>query len=71
MLAVLVLVVRSLAGAHVLVPVGGLVVAVPALAIAAVTVTAMAAAVTALVVYRIRADRATLAAWQASKAAAR
>jgi len=65
------LVLRWLATGHVAVTVGGATISVPALAVAAVAVIAVAAAGVALVVYRVRAERAMLAAWQARKAAAR
>jgi len=51
------------------VTVGGLTATVPALAVAAVTVLAMTVAAVWLIVYRTRAERAMLAAWQAGKAA--
>jgi hypothetical protein len=59
---------RWLVTGHVAVTVGGLTVAVPALALAAVTVAAVTAAAVWLIVYRTRAERAMLAAWQAAKA---
>lgn len=62
---------RWLAAARVPVTVSGVTFAVPALAFAALTVTAVSAAVVALVMYRLRADRAAAAAWRAGKAGAR
>jgi len=62
---------RWLATGHVALTVAGATVLVPVLAIVAVTVLAVTAAVVALIVYRTRAERAMLAAWQARKAAAR
>jgi hypothetical protein len=53
---------RWLATGHVAVPVGGLTATVPALAVAAAAV--------AVLVYRTRAERAMLAAWQVRTAAA-
>jgi hypothetical protein len=61
---------RWLAVGQVTVTVDGAPVVLPALAVAAVCLTAVAAALVALVVYRIRAERAMLAAWQARKAGA-
>ena len=66
-----VLFLRWLAVGHVALTVGGITATVPALAIVAVTVLAVTAAAVALIVYRTRAERAMLAAWQARKAAAR
>ncbi len=63
--------VRWLAVGHVAVTVAGATVIVPALAVTAVAVVAVTAGVVALVVYRTRAERVMLAAWQARKAAAR
>jgi hypothetical protein len=60
---------RWLAAGHVAVTVGGLTAVVPALAVAAVVVLTLTAAAVWLVVYRTRAERAMLAAWQAGKAA--
>lgn len=62
---------RWLATGHVALTVAGLTVAVPALLVAAVAAVAVTAGVVALLVYRTRAERAMLAAWQARKAAAR
>lgn len=62
---------RWLATGHVALTVGGLTATMPALAVAAVAVCAAAAAAVAVIVYRTRAERAMLAAWQARKAAAR
>jgi hypothetical protein len=58
-------VVRWMAAGHVGVTVAGLTLAVPALAVAAVLVLAAAAAGVALVVWRVRAERDMVAAWQA------
>jgi hypothetical protein len=60
---------RWLATGHVALTVGGLTAAVPALAVAAVIVLTLTVAAVWLVVYRTRAERAMLAAWQARKAA--
>jgi hypothetical protein len=60
---------RWLATGHVALTVGGLTAVVPALAVAAVAVLTLTAAAVWLVVYRTRAERAMLAAWQAGKAA--
>jgi ABC-type antimicrobial peptide transport system permease subunit len=60
-----------LAAGQVTVTVDGVPVAVPAVAVAALVLIAVSAAVVALVVYRIRAERAMLAAWRARKAVAR
>ncbi len=65
------LLLRWLATGHVALTVGGLTATVPALAVAAVAVIAAAAAAVAVIVYRTRAERAMLAAWQVRKAAAR
>jgi hypothetical protein len=62
---------RWLAIAHVAVTAAGFTVTVPALAVAAVAVMTVTAAAAVLMVYRVRAERAMLAAWQASKGAAR
>jgi len=62
---------RGLATAQVIVPVGGFPLAVPVLAIVVVTVVVAMAGLAALVVYRTRAERAMLAAWQARSAAVR
>jgi hypothetical protein len=62
---------RWLVTGHVAVTVGGLTATVPALAVAAAAVVAVAAAAVAVLVYRTRAERAMLAAWQARTAAAR
>ncbi|MBV9444717.1 MAG: hypothetical protein JO345_02295 [Streptosporangiaceae bacterium] len=62
-------VLRWLATGHVALTVGGLTATVPALAVAAVAVLTLTAATVWLVVYRTRAERAMLAAWQAGKAA--
>lgn len=67
----LVLFLRWLAVGQVTMTVAGAPVIVPALAVAAIAVIAAAGAVVALVVYRTRAERAMLAAWQARTAAAR
>jgi hypothetical protein len=66
-----IVVVRWLAAWHVTVAAAGLTLAVPALAIAAVVLLALAAAGTALVVYRVRAERDMVVAWQACQAAPR
>lgn len=60
-----------LASAQVLVPVGGVAVAVPALAIFAVAVVVVMAGFAALVVWRTRAEQAMVAAWQARSAPVR
>lgn len=60
---------RWLVTGHVALTVGGLTATVPALAVAAVTVAAVTAAAVWLIVYRTRAERAMLAAWQAGKVA--
>lgn len=60
---------RWLATAHVALTVGGLTAVVPALAVAAVVVLTLIAAAVWLIVYRTRAERAMLAAWQTGKAA--
>ncbi len=62
---------RWLAVGHVALTVAGATVLVPALAVAAVAMLAVAAAAAALVVYRVRAEREMLAAWQARRVAAR
>jgi hypothetical protein len=66
-----VLFLRWLAVGQVTLTVAGATAVVPALAIAAAAVLAMTAAAVALVVYRVRAERAMLAAWQARTAADR
>jgi hypothetical protein len=69
-LTAVVLAVRWLAGVHVPVAVfGGAIVTVPALALAALALIAVAAGLVALLVWRTRAEQAMLAAWQAGKAA--
>jgi uncharacterized membrane protein YccF (DUF307 family) len=60
---------RWLATGHVAVTVGGFTATVPALAVAAVAVLTVTAAAVGLIVYRTRAERAMLAAWQTGKAA--
>ena len=60
---------RWLAAGHVALTAGGLTATVPALVVAAAAVLTVTAAVAALIVYRTRAERAMLAAWQARKAA--
>ena len=62
---------RWLAVGHVTMTVAGATISVPALAVVAVTVITVTGAAAALVVYRIRAEQAMLAAWQARMAAAR
>jgi hypothetical protein len=62
---------RWLAAASVTVTVDGLPVVLPVLAVTAVPLTAISAAAVALLVYRTRAERATLAAWRARQAMAR
>ncbi len=62
---------RWLAVGHVAVTFAGATVIVPALAVAAVAALGVTAAVVALIVYRVRAERAMLAAWQARKAVPR
>jgi hypothetical protein len=61
---------RWLATGHVAVTVGGVTAIVPALAVAAAAVVTVTAALAALIVYRTRAERAMLAAWQYGKAGA-
>lgn len=58
---------RWLATGHVTVTVAWATVTIPVLAIAAAAVIAASAAVALLVAYRIRADRAALAAWRAGQ----
>jgi hypothetical protein len=60
-----------LAVGQVTVTVDGAPIVLPALAVAAACLTAVAALLAALAVYRIRAERAMLAAWQARSAAVR
>ena len=67
-LAAIVVFLRWLAVGHVTATVGGATFTVPALLIAAVIVIALSGAAVALVVYRIRADRAWRAAWRAARA---
>jgi hypothetical protein len=67
----LALVVRWLAVSRVSVTVAGAPVVVPALALAAIAIIAVAGAVVALVVYRIWAEQAMFAAWQARRVAGR
>lgn len=62
---------RWLAVGHVTVTADGVPVVLPALAVTAACLTAVAALLVALVVYRTRAERAMLAAWQARSAAVR
>ena len=62
---------RWLATGHVALTVGGLTATVPALLVAAVTAATVVTAAVALIVYRTRAERAMLAAWQTRKAATR
>ncbi len=62
---------RWLATGHVAVTAGGLTATVPALAVAAVAALTVTAAAVGLIVYRTRAERAMLAAWQTRKAATR
>lgn len=62
---------RWLTVARVTITVAGIPVSVPAFAVAAATVLTVATALVALLVYRTRAERAMVAAWQARKAAAR
>ena len=66
-----VLFLRWLAAGHVTLAVAGATVSVPALAVAAVAVIAVAAAMVGLLVYRVRAERAMLAAWQAPQVVTR
>ena len=68
-LAPVLLFLRWLATGQVALSAGGLTATVPALAVAAVTVITATAAGVGLIVYRTRAGRAMLAAWQAGKAA--
>jgi hypothetical protein len=63
------LLLRWLATGRVTLTVGGLTTTVPALAVAAVAVLTAVAAAVWLAVYRTRAERAMVAAWQAGKAA--
>jgi uncharacterized membrane protein YccF (DUF307 family) len=67
----IVLFLHWLAVGHVTVTADGIPVVLPALALAAVCLTAVAAVLVALVVYRTRAERAMLASWQARSAAVR
>lgn len=60
-----------LAVGHVTLTVAGAIVILPALLVAALAAAAVTAGVVALLVWRTRAERAMLAAWQARKAAAR
>jgi hypothetical protein len=60
-----VLAARWLVTGHVTMTVAGAPVSVPALAVAALTLITVTAALAALVVYRVRADQAALADWQA------
>ena len=60
---------RWLATGHVALTVGGLTATVPALVVAAVAILAVAATAAGLIVYRTRAERAMVAAWQTRKAA--
>jgi hypothetical protein len=60
-----------LAAGHVTVTLDGAPVVLPALLVAALMLISVSAAAVALVVLRIRAERASLAAWQARKAGAR
>ena len=62
---------RWLVTGHVALTVGGLTATVPALPVAAVTAATVVTAAVALIVYRTRAERAMLAAWQTRKAATR
>lgn len=66
-----VLLLHWLTTAHVTLTVAGFPVLVPMLAIAAAAVVTVTSALAALVVYRVRVERAMLAAWQARKVAAR
>jgi hypothetical protein len=66
-----VLFLRWLAVGHVALTIAGATVSVPALAVAAVAVLAVTAAAVALVVYRVWAERAMLAAWQARRVVVR
>ena len=65
----IVLVLRWLTAAHLTMTAAGATVSIPALVIVAVTLVAVAGIGAALLVYRTRAERAMLAAWQARKAA--
>jgi F0F1-type ATP synthase assembly protein I len=58
---------RWLTTGHVAMTVGGLTATVPALAVAAVAVVTVTATAATVLVYRTRAERAMLAAWQAAK----
>jgi hypothetical protein len=62
-----VLFLRWLAAGQVVVTVAGTPVAVPVIAVAAVAMIAVTGALAALLVYRIRAEQAMMAAWQARK----
>jgi ABC-type uncharacterized transport system YnjBCD permease subunit len=64
-----VVVVRWLTAAHLTLTVAGASVSVPALVLVAAALVALAALAVALLVYRTRAERAMLAAWQTQKAA--
>lgn len=69
--ALLLMMLRWLASAHVAVVLaGGAVISVPVLAIVAAAAVVVTAAVAALMVYRLRAERAMLAAWRTRTAAA-
>jgi hypothetical protein len=68
-LAAVVLAVRWLAGVHVPVAVAGAIITVPALALAALAVITVTAGLVTLLVWRTRAERAVLAAWQARQPA--
>jgi voltage-gated potassium channel Kch len=61
---------RWLAVGHVTMTVAGASFTIPALALAAVTAVAVAAVVVALLVWRLRADRAARVPWRAQRAGA-
>jgi hypothetical protein len=67
-LAAIVVFLRWLAVGHVTATVSGLTFTMPALAVAAVAVTAVSGAAVALVIYRLRADQVRRATWRAARA---
>jgi len=62
---------RWLATGHLTATVAGATISVPALAVAAACVLAVTGAIAGLLIYRVRAEREMLAAWQARRVAAR
>lgn len=68
-LVAVVLVLRWLTTAHLTMTAAGTTVSVPALVVVAAVLVALAGLAAALLVYRTRAERAMLAAWQARKVA--